>query len=84
MVLIFAVDAEAGLVFARARVLMGVPQDTGGEMSQHAEMCLSPLAVSPTLHVPPMKWEMYVAPKGRGKLTKHQRGLCGATSASRG
>lgn len=39
MVLIFAVDAEAGLVFARARVLMGVPQDTGEERCPSTQKC---------------------------------------------
>lgn len=63
MVLIFAVDAEAGLVLARAKMLTrvpaSVPQGTGDKRcpSTHG-IWLSPLALLPTLHVPAMRWEV--------------------------
>lgn len=63
MVLIFAVDAEAGLVLARAKMLTrvpaSVPQGTGDKWcpSTHG-IWLSPLALLPTLHVPAMRWEV--------------------------
>lgn len=63
MVLNFAVDAEAGLALARAkmptRVPASVPQGIGDERCPSTQrIWLSPLAVLPTLHVPAMRWDV--------------------------